>query len=470
MIDSIRVKTNLGFSYNPNYVPQLKRHSYLFRNYPLNEILDSIFKPCNITYKLIGSTIAISRSTTTYTPVIKSSPKDTTDSVAFLRYAGTIKDVSNNYPIAFANIYIKGKPIGSISNNDGDFLIKVPSDLKNDSISFSFIGYKTLSYAASDLLPKGNMISLSSSTIRLKEVTIRRFKPDELIQQAIEKIPENYSKKAQLATGFYRETIKQNNEYVALTEAILKIYKAPYNSPLVDQASIYKGRKRPFVKQMDTLFFKLQGGIYTSFMLDIAKNHSTFISGENFNEYDYKFEGTTTFQGRTLYIIGFDQKDFIKYPLYKGKIYIDAESLAFVKVSFSLSPKGIDYAAGVMVRKAPKGVKVRPVDASYEVSYTENNNVWYLSHIREEIQFKIRKRYNIFNITFQTTSELAITQIDSVEAKRFKRDQTIKENDIFVEKITSYDPAFWEDFNYIPPDKTLEEAFAELKKKTSKIE
>ncbi len=470
IIDSIRVKTNLGFSYNPNYVPQQNRFSYSFRNYPLKGILDSIFKSSNISYRLIGTTIAISRNTPAEKPIAITPVETRSDSVNFLLFSGSVKDGHNNDPIAFASIYIKNKPIGTISNQDGYFSLKVPTELSSDSVCFSFLGYKTKTVAASDLQPEGNDIKLILTAIRLKEVTIRFVKPDELIQKAIEKIRDNYSSTAKLATGFYRETIKQNNEYVALTEAVLKIYKAPYDSYLTDQATIYKARKSPFTKQMDTIFFKLQGGIYTSFMLDIAKNHSSFISGDNFYQYDYKLEGTTSFQGHTLYIIAFDQKDDIKYPLYKGKIYIDTESLALVKLTFSLSPKGIEYAANVMVKKSPAGVKVRPVDASYEISYTEQDNIWNLSHIREDIKFKIRKRFNLLNITFQSTAELAITQIDSLEAKRFKRDQIIKEKDIFTEKITSYDPDFWEDFNYIAPEKKLEEAIDELREKTAKIE
>ncbi|HEX2936340.1 MAG TPA: carboxypeptidase-like regulatory domain-containing protein [Bacteroidales bacterium] len=470
MIDSIRVKTNLGFSYNPNYLSQQNKFSYSFRHYPLRAILDSIFKSSNLSYNLIGTTIAISKNISTEKPLPVVNGTHRNDSVNYLHYNGSVKDALNNDPIPFASIYIKNKPIGTISNQDGYFSLKVPKELSSDSVCFSFLGYRTKTLAASDLHTEDNEIRLTQMSIRLKEVTIRYIKPDELIQKAIERIPDNYSSTAQLATGFYRETIKQNNEYVALTEAVLKIYKAPYDSYLTDQATIYKGRKSPFVKPMDTIFFKLQGGIYTSFMLDIAKNHSSFISGDNFYQYDYKLEGTSTYQGHTLYIIAFDQKDNIQYPLYKGKIYIDTESLALVKLTFSLSPKGIDYAANVMVKKAPVGVKVRPMDASYEVGYTEQNNIWHLSHIREDIKFKIRKRFNLFNITFQSTAELAITQIDSVEAKRFKRDQTIKEKDIFTEKITSYDPDFWEDFNYIAPEKKLEEAIDELREKTAKIE
>jgi hypothetical protein len=468
MVDSIRNKTNLGFSYNPNYIPRQKRHSCLFTNCPLYIILDSIFKPCKITYKLIGTTIAISRDSNDKSPEIEQKPEKK-DSVSFLLIEGILKDVDNKAPVPFANIYLKNRQWGTISNNDGNFSLKVPIEFKDDTVNFSFVGYKTAVIPVLQLLPEGNMIAMEPTVIRLKEVTITYIKPDELLQKAIQNIPKNYSSKAMLATGFYRETIRQNNQYVALTEAILKIYKASYTSYMSDQASIYKSRKSPFVKQMDTIFFKLQGGIHTSLMLDIAKNHSTFISGDNFLQYDYTFEGITTFQGHNLYIIAFDQKDNIAYPLFRGKLYIDTESLAFVKADFGLSPKGIRYAAGIMVKKSPPGVKVRPIEASYQVSYTEQNNKWYLSHIRESLKIKVRKRFNLFNIVFQSTAELAITQSDSIASKRFKSGQTIKANDIFVEKTVDYDPKFWEDFNYIPPDKTLEEAFEELREKTAKI-
>jgi hypothetical protein len=460
-IDSIRLKTNLGVSFNPDILSPDQKFTASFSEAKLNSVLDSIFNIFNLNYKIIGTTIAISSKFKKL--IIQNEDNFESDSVTIAEFSGKVTDKKKNDPLPYANIFLKNRPIGTISNIDGNFILKVPAELVNDTVCFSYIGYKPLSVKISNLLYENNQIALEEVAIRLKEVTVRYIKPDELIKKAIEKIPENYSRIPLLAMGFYREILKENNDYVTLSEAVLKIYKAPYNSMLNDQVSIYKGRKSPFVKQMDTVFFKLQGGIHTNLLLDIAKNHTNFISGENFDFYTYKLEDITSIQGHYAYSISFDQKDYINYPLFKGKIYIDTESLAIIRAEFMLSPKGINYATETMVRKSPRRVKVRPVEANYLVTYTERNNIWYLSNMREQVKFKVKKKYTLYSKTFESIAEMVITQTDSLAARRFKFTETIKMDDVFIEKIQSYDPSFWGKFNFIEPDESLEQALGEIK-------
>ena len=57
---------------------------------------------------------------------------------------------------------------------------------------------------------------------------------------------------------------------------------------------------------------------------------------------------------------------------------------------------------------------------------------------------------------------------DSVNVQHFKASETVKTKDIFVEKIGKYDKSFWGDFNFIPPDESLEEALSKIKEKARK--
>ena len=115
--------------------------------------------------------------------------------------------------------------------------------------------------------------------MQIKEVIIRTSDPTELIQMAMRRIDENYKVSPEMLIAFYRETIKQNRNYVAVSEAVLDVYKAPYNNDFdVDRVKIYKGRKSQDVKKMDTLIFKLQGGPRTSFLLDVVKNPGALLS------------------------------------------------------------------------------------------------------------------------------------------------------------------------------------------------
>jgi hypothetical protein len=469
VLDSIRIKTNYGITYNPNIISPEKVYSGYFENTSIILILDSITSYFDLSYQIIGSTIAIK------IPEIKpeAAQKNTNtdiDTTSVIRASGYLMDAKNKELLPYASIFIKNKTLGTISNIDGHFVITLPKNCINDSLSFSYLGYQTTYRKISDLMPEGNIILMKPLTLKINEVTITNYKPEELIRKSIKNIESNYCNQPLYLTAFYRETLQQNSHYVVISEALLKIFKSSYTSQQNDMVNVYKCRKIPMSKTMDTILFKLQGGIYNSLMIDLAKNQTNFMSGENFDYYDYKIADIISIQGHIAYIIEFDQKDGISYPLYKGKIYIDTESFAIMRAEFSLSPKGITYAAETMVRKSPSGIKVRPTEADYLVSYTERNNIWYLSNIREEVTFKIRKRYKLFNMTFRSVVELAVTKIDSLDVKRFRFSESVKSTDIFTEKIIHYDPEFWGKFNYIPPDLSIEEAIAEIREKLEKGE
>jgi hypothetical protein len=48
-----------------------------------------------------------------------------------------------------------------------------------------------------------------------------------------------------------------------------------------------------------------------------------------------------------------------------------------------------------------------------------------------------------------------VTNIKPTEIKRFTRNESIGQNDIFVELINGYDEKFWENYNIIKPDENL---------------
>jgi len=465
VIDSLRKVVDYGISYNPEILPKHKTVSGSFQNQPLNVILDSIFYPLKLSYKLVNNNIVIVKAfiIATHANIIK--PQD---SLKFIQLSGRICSKKDKEPVPYVNVYLKNKNIGTLSNNDGNFVFKVPLENVDDSVFFSSIGFITSVKKVSDLQSPNNLILLEDYYIKINEVTVKYIDAKTILKKVIERIPHNYSSIPLMLTGFYRETIMQNRDYVSLSEAILRIYKSPYHNYAGDRVNIYKGRKSPFVKQMDTLSFKFQGGITTCLLLDIAKNPSNFLSDEFMEYYDYKLEDMTNIEGHTTYIISFDQKDYVQYALYAGKIYIDRESLAIVRADFKLSPKGIDYAADLLVQKSPRGIKVKPVTSNYIVNYSVRNNNWYLNYIREDVKFKVHKRLSLYSILFGLSAEMVITATDSINVQRFKNSEVVHFRDIFIEKIGRYDPGYWEGFNFIPPEESLEEALMKIKTKTAK--
>lgn len=64
----------------------------------------------------------------------------------------------------------------------------------------------------------------------MQEVVIRYVEPKNLIREAVEKIPENYSTQDNIYTVFYREIIQRNDDYAAVSEAVLNVFKSPYTN------------------------------------------------------------------------------------------------------------------------------------------------------------------------------------------------------------------------------------------------
>lgn len=459
-LDTVIIKlqhlVDIGFSYNPEILIQVPRINKSFTNASLKDILDSIFISNQLSYDIIGRNIAIARFVKVPYPV-KNIPVSELN-IETCRISGRIIQIDSKNPVSFANVYIKNKSIGTISNSDGFFILKVPLESEDDSLYVSCLGYKTKSLLINQLSADKNIIGLTPMTVYIKEVDVKYIDPHKLIKEAIEKIPINYTRIALMNTAFYRETVRENNDYVSLSEAVLSIYKAPYNSYTSDQVYILKGRKSPFVKPMDTLYFKFQGGPYISLLLDIAKNPSNFLLDEYLEYYDFKLEEIQDIQDRPTYVISFDQKDNAPYSLFKGKLYIDRHSLAIVRADFMISPKGIDKAGEALVLKSPHKIKVKALLAKYLVNYKEQKNTWYLSNIREELAFRIHKKLTFFTRTYYAGAELVITKTDTTNVHRFRNHEIVRSSDIFVEKIGSYDETFWGEYNILKPDESLEEA------------
>ena len=98
-------------------------------------------------------------------------------------FHGLILCRDNNQPVAFANIGISSKDIGTVSDSNGKFLVNINAEYKNDSLLITCIGFKALKVKVSDLSAENtNRIYLHESTTELKEVLIkpRKFRTEVL--------------------------------------------------------------------------------------------------------------------------------------------------------------------------------------------------------------------------------------------------------------------------------------------------
>ncbi len=391
------------------------------------------------------------------------------DTLTYNVYKGKIIDSKTREELSFVNIVAKGTNIATISNSEGEFVLKIAKSIAVDSLEISHIGYKNGVVACKQLNKKRNLIRLIPVDINLKEVNIYPLKAKILVQGILKHLSKNYAQKPNMMEGFYRESIRKNRHYVALSEAVVDIYKSPYRHGRGDQVQIYKERKSRDVRRMDTLLFKLQGGPLMALNLDVVRKPQQLFAPSIINDYDYKLKTITEINGRLHYIIQFKQKKEIEYPLYQGTLYIEADNLALTSAKFSLNMENIADVRRMFVRRKPMGVKITPMTAEYMVNYREKDGKWYFTYSRTYLKFKCKWKRKLFNSKFTVTTELAITDRDTTNIQRFKNKSRFKRNQIMNDKLSDFqDINFWGNKNTIEPEQSIEAAIRKIKRRAKR--
>jgi hypothetical protein len=394
---------------------------------------------------------------------VKASPQE------FLTLKGKVIDAETGAPLVFATIAVQESNVAIVTNIDGEFTLKVPNELTSKSLEVSYLGYKNKVIPISSMRDNGfkNMISMESAPIPIREIIVKPVDPEDVVKKTINLIGKNYESKPNLMTAFYRETIRKNRTYVSIGEAVVEIFKAPYNSDVrFDGSRIYKGRKSTDVEKMDTVLFKLQGGPVSALELDIAKSTEAILTIEAMKYYNYSLASVIEIDGKPHYVISFMQKPSVDIPLFLGNLYIETESYALTEAEFGFNLSDKNAAASIFIRKKPLGMEVTPELATYRTKYREQNGKWYFAYSRAEVKFKVNWKRKLFNTYYTTMAEIAVTDRTDQEVIKFAGKEKIRYSDVFSEKVSAFaDPNFWGDYNVIEPDQSIESAIRKLSKK-----
>lgn len=384
-------------------------------------------------------------------------------------YSGKVVDAETGNQLIFATVAVQGTNVATVTNIDGEFTLKIDRKMSDPVIEVSYLGYMNSVINVSELRDDGrtNVISLSQAAIPIMEIVVRPISPEEIMQNAITQVSENYVDVPNLMTSFYRETIKRNRSYVSIAEAVVEIFKAPYSNEFrFDMARVYKGRKNVEESKLDTVLFRLQGGPVTTLQLDIVKNPYSILTLDAMQSYDYSLENIITIDEKPHYVVGFKQKSDIEVPLFLGRLYVDVNSFAVTEAEFSINLEDQESAASIFIRKKPFGMNVLPEMASYRTKFREVDGKWYFSYGRAEVKFKVKWDKKLFNTNYTTMSEIAVTDRTEEEVIKFSSRERLKKGDIFTEQISAFaDPDFWGDYNVIEPDQSIESAIRRLSRR-----
>ncbi len=451
ILEKIVNDNDLFFSYNPDILPK-ERSSVELLNVTLGDLLQKVLPDDQYKIEIVDNQVII-----------------TLKDVSPIKLSGMIVEGTDDDPIPYASLTVAGESVGTMSNIDGRFDFIIPWRFRDRKISIRCMGFVTRELTH-DEIKRNLKIKLEPLTIHLREVVVKPVDVSDVLKNFRNNIDKNYELSSQLMITFYRETIKRDDQYIGVWEAIMEMLKSPYTSDGNDRVRFLKGRKSNFGKIFKDVSLKIQGGPWYITTLDIVRNLESFLDPQFENIYRYRFEQPEMYNGRVTWVIKFSRKEDVDFPCYSGKILIDADSYALVNAEFGLDKKSLKMNGDTFIKKEPHGFTTRPEVAEYSVNYRIVNGRWQFYSARTDVIFKVKQNKDNFKTEYRSVSDILVTQQYTFPRKaRFGPEGLFRADDIFADIIGQYDPEFWGNYNVIKPDDDLSKALREVEAKEKDV-
>lgn len=469
LLNRITNLTGFFFIYDSDAVNNEKKINFPGGKHTVRQSISLITKNPNIQIKVIDRHILLYKNKTSPVTDSEPAPKDSTN---FIIAKAVVKDAQTREPIPYVSASIENSGIGTVTNQSGEFMLKIPHPDTVRHIYISHVGYNQQSIPVELFLNNPVDIYMQTKIVPLPEIIIGLINPQKTVREMLTNIPNNYQSEPVYFTSFYREGVERKNTIFSMTEAVFQIYKTGFKSSIDDQVKLLKMRKISNTNEKDSIILKMRAGIDASLRMDIIKHIPNFLELNDKNPFDYtKIDVAVTDTGFAN-VIAFEQKAYIDDPLYKGKLYINADNSALLMAQFEINPDYIDKATNTFVIKRPKEIDIKAENANYTVHYKYWNGKYYLNHIRGDLSFKVKNKNTFFQPakSIHIFFEMVVCQIDTTDVKRFSRKESISTHNIFSETKFQYDNHFWDDFNIILPEERLNEAIGRISSKIEEIE
>ena len=152
-------------------------------NLPLRDAIFQILGDTLFSLRLIDRHILIYKKTPLPAETTSSEPSGAAE---FLNIKGRILDAQTRRPLAYATIGLPLYGVGTVTNQDGFFFLKIPSRLKDNRLTISYLATNRKLYPAGCAFPKTSTYT-SNRFISIQEVIIRNIDPELIVKEAVAK-------------------------------------------------------------------------------------------------------------------------------------------------------------------------------------------------------------------------------------------------------------------------------------------
>jgi hypothetical protein len=389
------------------------------------------------------------------------------EAAGYYTISGTVRNRDNRHKLENVNVSVEGTNIGTVTNADGVFSLKLETSVPAHALKITHIGFLNTTLSLSD---KQHLTELDIRLVpvpnSLRELVVYGT-PELILTTCLEKIADNYASTGTLSSAFYRETVQKRRRYISVSEAVMNIFKTDYTDrdTRLDRVQLLRGRRLLSQRSADTLAIKVAGGPNLALFIDVVKNAPILLNTEMLSYYALRMEEPESLDNRVQYVISFQPKVILPYSLFSGKLYIDAEHLSLTRAAFDMDLRDMQKAISTLLYKKPVGLRFRPQAVSYLVTYKTMNGKTYLNYMLNTLRFKCDWKKRWFSATYTVRSEMVVTNREDNYRSKIAYKDAFRERQVFYDMVDEYwDEDFWRAYNIIEPTESLEHAVEKLKK------
>lgn len=350
-----------------------------------------------------------------------------------------VVDKETKEPLIFATVGILGKPIGTITNMQGDFDFYIPAEYRNNNLVISILGYNNYEAPVWTLLDiKSFVIEMEKSTTVLQEVVVTdSLAGGEILHIALSRIEQNYPMTPHLVAGFYRDIKKIGGEYISLLEAAVKIYDEDYKAPrnkfkLRERVALLEVRRSLGYSNKFTAYFD-EDNLLEDLLLHNNVRYRQFPEEEVFFE-SLEREKDSYYNGHEIFVVSHRKE-------YKLVIYIDKKTYGIVHLEYENNQQEI-------IGKK-RGLVSKFVNLKRVIDFKEYDQKMYLNFLAVDSKINwYDAKTNELKFETELHQQLLINDINPVPEERIGTTEKMRSYGLQYQDLP-YNKKFWENYNVI---------------------
>jgi protease II len=442
-----------------------------------------------------------------------------------IRLKGVVVEKESKELIPFVTVRLKGVALGTITEEDGHFAIKIPIAYAKDTLVFSSVGFihKEMPVA---FLKEGieNRIILDQYVAQLEEVIVQRGRerdPLKILKKALRRIDNNYPQNTFYFDAYYRERIEENGAAIKFADASTTFQQSGYdgkrfrqgmgfsgigsvglfsssfilstnagerlhdhfghNTSWQDRVKVHDSRSSLNLTK-EGLQANIEGGPLALLSKDLVRYISYITDKKQFKNYEFELLELPDENGDWDFVVRFfpakkpaslegimaDQaknKRISRTDILSGSIYIDQESYAIKKMSYGVEQ---DYRRHICNLQE---MNIKHYGYNVDVDYMKVGKRWQVEKIKKVDQFIVKDTVKQTTTPYSTVSELFVTDY-GIKKGTINRLESFSNSDFnaLYEHSVEFNKDFWEEYERNNPIAQIEQSIRKDMEGENKLE